>query len=80
MTDAQALKRSICEAAVVNAGRPVDELATRWVMSPGSFSEVRMAFELPPPDRVEDPWYLLGMPVDVRDDGGEPHLENPGHG
>jgi len=49
----------------------------RWVMNAEWWDEVnamaRAMGEMPPPW----PRMLLGKPVDVREDGGVPHLETP---
>lgn len=52
--------------------------ATRWVMHPGWHSQILSCFFQ---DRVayttlsDRHDYLFGMPIDIRDDGGPPHLE-----
>ena len=61
---------------------PHDELSFHWVMSLEWLSEIRRMegghghplHELGA--RVSAPEYLLGMPIEVRDDGGAPHLEH----
>lgn len=71
--------------ALVAALRPVDprirrDPATRWVMSPHWYGRVlsdpgtTVAYS--PPDAMTGEFQLLGIPVDLRDDGGAPHLEN----
>jgi hypothetical protein len=57
---------------------------TRWVMDLGSYKQIRAACEAIPghhtdPDEwVPDPGDMMfGIAIDVREDGGEPHLETP---
>jgi hypothetical protein len=54
----------------------------RWVMDPDSYRQVRAAARAAgavfPDDAGDDPKpedRLFGIPVDVRDGGGAPHLE-----
>ena len=54
----------------------------RWVMDPDSYRQVRAAARAAgatyPDDAADDPSpedRLFGLPVDVRDGGGAPHLE-----
>jgi hypothetical protein len=58
----------------------------RWVMDLDSYKEVRAACRAagaiyPPGEEDRDEWapkpedQLFGLPVEVRDDGGSPHLE-----
>jgi HK97 family phage major capsid protein len=60
---------------------PHDNLVHYWVMSPEWLNEVRKLDDsagrpLHEPGRaVSVPEYLLGMPIEVRADGGPPHLE-----
>lgn len=51
-----------------------------WVMSAGWMNDVRRleghcgeALAIPSP-RFDGPWFLLGRPVEAREDGGAPHL------
>lgn len=51
-----------------------------WVMNLDWYKQIRTAFA-PEDDRDPDEWegdHLLGVPVRVREDGGEPHIET-GH-
>ena len=57
-----------------------------WVMNLDSYKQVRAAARAAgavyPDDDAGDPRpedRLFGVPVDVRDGGGAPHLEIPGH-
>jgi hypothetical protein len=64
---------------------PHDELSFHWVMSLEWLNECRRlddsAGRLHVPGlKVSGPEYLLGMPVEVRADGGVPHLEPNGQG
>lgn len=61
--------------------RDVDENRLRWVMDPGSYKRVRAECEAltgrgtDPETWVPDPRDMLfGIFVEVREDGGEPHL------
>jgi HK97 family phage major capsid protein len=60
---------------------PHDELSFHWVMSLEWLNEIRRmegstGHPLHEPGlRVSAPEYLLGMPIEVREDGGVPHLE-----
>jgi hypothetical protein len=56
----------------------VDELTHRWVMNREWFRECRKLDGGHDGEGETDaaaPAYLLGLPVEVRDDGGPPHLE-----
>lgn len=54
---------------------------SHWVMSLEWFNEVRRLDDsqgrslYQPGMRVSAPEFLLGIPVEIRDDGGVPHLE-----
>ena len=53
---------------------------SRWVMNLEWFNEVRRIGDRQGPLyhpglTVSAPEYLLGIPIEVRDDGGVPHLE-----
>ena len=55
---------------------------TRWVMDLGHYKRIRAECEARSGDRTDpETWIpdpgdrLLAIPVDVRADGGEPHLE-----
>jgi len=54
---------------------------SRWVMNSDWFSEVRKLTDQTgaalwlPAISVTDPDILLGLPVEIRADGGAPHLE-----
>ncbi len=56
----------------------------RWVMDPGAYKQVRAvaraAGAIYPDDGNDDQpeGYLFGLPVDVRDGGGAPHLDLDG--
>ena len=57
----------------------------RWVMDLDSYKQVRAAARaagaIYPDDAADDPALgdcLFGVPVDVREGGGAPHLEIPG--
>jgi HK97 family phage major capsid protein len=63
---------------------PHDDLSFRWVMSLEWFNEVRRLDDsaghslYEPGLKVSEPVYLLGMPIEIRDGGGVPHLERSG--
>jgi hypothetical protein len=52
----------------------VDELTHRWVMNREWFRECSKLDGGGEAD-VAHPAYLMGLPVEVREDGGPPHLE-----
>jgi hypothetical protein len=60
---------------------PHDDLSFHWVMTLEWLNEIRRmegsyAHPLHEPGlTVSAPEYLLGMPIEVREDGGAPHLE-----
>jgi hypothetical protein len=60
------------------------ERHARWVMDLSHYKQIRAAYEArtghqtDPETWVPDPGdLLLAIPIDVRTDGGEPHLETP---
>lgn len=59
---------------------PTDELSSCWVMNLEWFNEVRKLDDsrggLYQPG-LSAREYLLGIPIDIREDGGVPHLETP---
>ncbi len=64
----------------------LDLRGARWVMDLDAYKQVRAAARaggaIYPDDAGDDPApedRLFGIPVDVRDGGGAPHLEIPGH-
>jgi hypothetical protein len=72
------LREHLCKTL---ANVPVTERRrSRWVMNLEWLSEVRRADPLPSgvlwyPRAVEEPGTIFGLPVEVRGDGGVPHLE-----
>jgi hypothetical protein len=78
-TDALDLCMQVWSAAGAWARRPGGAL---WVMNPAWYRQIRAASESATGRRTDpDTWIpdaadvLFGIPVSVRDDGGEPHLE-----
>ena len=71
------LRRHIYEA--FGEMRPYDRERGHWVMNPEWFRELLLLrLEAPPsPSGVMRslPVQLFGIPIEVRDDGGLPHLE-----
>jgi hypothetical protein len=63
----------------------LDQRGVRWVMDLDAYKQVRAAARaagaIYPDDAADDPSpedRLFGLPVDVRDGGGAPHLEPGG--
>lgn len=80
--------RALCVRAYY-AADPVQraDRRTRWVMDLAHYKQIRATSEAhldsdektDPETWIPDPADLLmAIPIDVRDDGGEPHLETPG--
>jgi HK97 family phage major capsid protein len=73
--------RQVLETPLAAHGAVYDKLSFHWVMSLEWFKECRKLADAAgralwePGQRISGPVYLLGMPVEIRDDGGVPHLE-----
>jgi hypothetical protein len=50
------------------------DMRYRWVMDRASYDRVRAAAAVLPPGEPDDHDCLFGIYVEVREDGGEPHL------
>ncbi len=62
------------------ANTPTDELTSRWVMSLEWLNEVRKLDDSRgglhrPGPAISAPEFLLGIPIEIREGGGPPHLE-----
>jgi len=60
---------------------PRERMGARWVMSPEWWLDCRNLADssghpvVLPPVRLNDPECLLGLRVEIREDGGAPHLD-----
>lgn len=72
-----ALRSHLCQERASNRG-----VKSRWVMSLEWFRECQQLDAVPPgrlwypPGTPVGPVTLLGLPVEIRKDGGVPHLES----
>ena len=76
------MSASLADALLESLFAAVDDAAPgdHWVMDSGWMNDVRRlegpcgeALLIPSP-RFDGSWFLLGRPVEVREDGGVPHL------
>jgi len=59
----------------LNDAHPRERHGCGWVMNREWWDEVRKLSGHQAPVTVEGSTYLLGLPTEIRDDGGVPHLE-----
>lgn len=57
--------------ATWDAASPPERNRSRWVMDQEWFDEVRRVLDAPP---MMTDTHLLGLPIEIRPDGGMPHL------